>query len=464
VILKELPKTLRDEVVFDMHRGLIAKIPFFRKKPFGFISNMIRNLKFATAPTNSTIIEQGEHRGRMSDIFFILTGSVAVSKNNEVIGGLGAGTYFGEMSVLLPARQAMASIRTLEKTEFGTIDGPTYIKLLRAYPEVQFEVTQIINKRHKAMSVHMGVPQWWFTQALGFSGQEEEFGPKFHAAAMTIQKQWMKSRIAKGKSFSSKIKGANQVRHDTILHQIEGAGKGLPPLRSISGSVVGRGDFGAGSPKSRGGTAAMLSLADGAVGAGESSFIRQQDGRGTASSTGQLPTQARQLDTPTEMEEKGGAVPSSPQTPSSVQFMEDKEQPEVGTQEMADEPGEITVISARMGRRSSLGKLSKTAAKNGNLLEQFRGPGSQSCRDLGFKKPYVGQAANAFASPISFNGSFNSPAKASDISNVSVVDEIRMLTNRMEISFQEEQSKLRTTMSELVKQVEWLSDRVDGSY
>ena len=463
MILKELPKTLRDEVVFDMHRGLIAKIPFFRKKPFGFISNMIRNLKFATAPVNSTIIEQGEHRGRMSDIFFILTGSVAVRKNNEVIGGLGPGTYFGEMSVLLPARQAMASIRTLEKTEFGTIDGPTYIKLLRAYPEVQFEVTQIINKRHKAMSVHMGVPQWWFTQALGFSGQEE-FGPAYHAAAMTIQKQWMKSRIAQGKSFSSKIKGANQVRHNTILHQIEGAGKGLPPLRSISGSVVGLGDFGAGSPKSRGGTAETLSLADGAVGAGESSFLREQDGRGKASSTGQLPTQARQLDIPTEKEEKGGAVPSSPQTPSSVQFTEGKEQPEVGGQETADEPGEMNMISARMGRRSSLGKLSKTAAKNGNLLEQFRGPGSQSCRNLGFKKPSVGQVANAFVSPDLFNGSFNAPAKPSDISNVNVVDEIRMLTNRMEIHFQEEQSKLRTTMSELVKQVEWLSDRVDGSY
>ena len=97
----------------------------------------------------SVIIEQGTLG---SSAFFIRGGKVEVVRRRErdgeqeVLGKLGVGDYFGEMA-LLSNQPRNASVRALTKTTLAVLGKSNFLALLKFLPEAQEDVIGTIRER-----------------------------------------------------------------------------------------------------------------------------------------------------------------------------------------------------------------------------------------------------------------------------------------------------------------------------
>ncbi len=99
-----------------------------------------------TVPPGTTLTTAG-HRG--SELFVILSGTVAVSRSGRHLAELGAGEFVGEIS-LLDAGPRTADVATTSQCEILVVSAPDFAELL-AIPHVSRAVIEALCARLRAL-------------------------------------------------------------------------------------------------------------------------------------------------------------------------------------------------------------------------------------------------------------------------------------------------------------------------
>jgi CRP/FNR family cyclic AMP-dependent transcriptional regulator len=100
-------------------------------------------------PAGRPIARQGEIG---SGFFLILAGAVHVVRDGEVLAHLGAGDFFGELSVL-DQKPRLASVVTDEPTSCLAISTWDFEKLLKEEPGLALAVLRVVAGRLREVSV-----------------------------------------------------------------------------------------------------------------------------------------------------------------------------------------------------------------------------------------------------------------------------------------------------------------------
>merc|ERR1712123_511310 len=106
-ILRELNPVLREHIVNHNCRELVDSVPFFEKADPEFVSALVTLLKFEVYLFNDEIIREGTIGRKM---FFISRGTVRVCSSKTANTNLTDGSFFGEISLILPNLRRVASV------------------------------------------------------------------------------------------------------------------------------------------------------------------------------------------------------------------------------------------------------------------------------------------------------------------------------------------------------------------
>lgn len=130
---------------------LVASAPFFSALTEEEREGLLGRLRFRRVAEGTKIIAEGEPGG---GFFLILIGRVQITKSepngsSRILGTLGDGSYFGEMS-LLKGGNAVASVTTVAATELVQLAAVEFYRVLSHYPQIWEEVNQEAKRRELA--------------------------------------------------------------------------------------------------------------------------------------------------------------------------------------------------------------------------------------------------------------------------------------------------------------------------
>ena len=94
----------------------------------------------------AVVFRQGESGDRM---FYILSGSVTINGRDGLIRTMGAGEYFGEMSMLLDAPRSATVIVTEDHTRLAGISRKNFEVILRDNPQIVLSILKEMTRRLK---------------------------------------------------------------------------------------------------------------------------------------------------------------------------------------------------------------------------------------------------------------------------------------------------------------------------
>jgi predicted nucleotide-binding protein len=106
-------------------------------------------------PSGAAFIEEGS---RGSDVFFILTGSVAIEIQGFVIATRDAGSHVGEMAAVDPQAPRSATVRTLEPTVLAKLTEPQLAELAAEFPVIWRRLAVELATRLRQMGRYVRIP------------------------------------------------------------------------------------------------------------------------------------------------------------------------------------------------------------------------------------------------------------------------------------------------------------------
>lgn len=123
---------------------ILKQVPFFRSLGRDSIDFITEKLKFKQFKSNSTICKTGDPGDKM---YIVLSGKVAVTAaNGEILAHIGAGNYFGEMS-LLTGEPRSATVNAAEDTETFVLEKDDFDIILEKYPSISIAMSKIMSQR-----------------------------------------------------------------------------------------------------------------------------------------------------------------------------------------------------------------------------------------------------------------------------------------------------------------------------
>jgi CRP-like cAMP-binding protein len=123
---------------------ILKQVPFFRSLGRDSIDFITEKLKFKQFKASSTICKIGDPGDKM---YIVLSGKVAVmAANGEVLAHIGAGNYFGEMS-LLTGEPRSATVGAAEDTETFVLEKDDFDVILEKYPSISIAMSKIMSQR-----------------------------------------------------------------------------------------------------------------------------------------------------------------------------------------------------------------------------------------------------------------------------------------------------------------------------
>lgn len=139
------------------HEDALAAVPLFSqlsRKALARLGRSVVERKFAKG---ETIFREGESAAAF---FMVLKGSVAVvrgdgSKKSDRLNEIGAGGFFGEMSLLDGVPRA-ASIKALDEVECLVISSWDFMAELRTTPEIAVAMLPILTQRVRELDERLG--------------------------------------------------------------------------------------------------------------------------------------------------------------------------------------------------------------------------------------------------------------------------------------------------------------------
>ena len=149
-MFKDLPGPLRLEVMQNLMRDLIDKVPLFK-----YASSTLRNIilmaiKTQTFAPDGCVVREDE---KGNDIYFISSGKVEIVnvKNNKSYGFLESGEYFGDFSMLL-GEVRTASIIARSFCEIFILTKNDFDRIKAEYPEFKDVLKKISSEKSEKLS------------------------------------------------------------------------------------------------------------------------------------------------------------------------------------------------------------------------------------------------------------------------------------------------------------------------
>ena len=132
-IFNDLPDPLRLEVMMQLTKGLLDKVPLFKYSSENLKNVLLLALKSKTYDPNSLIVRSGE---KAKEIFFISKGSMDIidEKDDKKYASLSDGDYFGNLSIMLGEKRT-ASVRTTEFCETFVLYSEDFFRIKKEYHE-----------------------------------------------------------------------------------------------------------------------------------------------------------------------------------------------------------------------------------------------------------------------------------------------------------------------------------------
>ena len=143
-MLQTLPAGLRTDIMLQLTRSMIERVPFFHGEAEGFVRSLVDRLKPQIASAGETLIRAGQVQMEMYFVqrgeFDILFGSPPV-----IVGKLRQGNYFGEG--LLSAKPCASTIQARTFCDLFTLARRALVEVLTYYPETEKKMHELVAKR-----------------------------------------------------------------------------------------------------------------------------------------------------------------------------------------------------------------------------------------------------------------------------------------------------------------------------
>jgi len=132
-IFNDLPDPLRLEVMMQLTKGLLDKVPLFKYSSENLKNVLLLALKAKTFDPNSLIVRSGE---TAKEIFFISKGNMVIinESGDKKYGTMTDGDYFGNLSIMLGEKRT-ASVRTTNFCETFVLYSDEFFRIKEEYPE-----------------------------------------------------------------------------------------------------------------------------------------------------------------------------------------------------------------------------------------------------------------------------------------------------------------------------------------
>ncbi|KAK3248549.1 hypothetical protein CYMTET_41986 [Cymbomonas tetramitiformis] len=153
--LDSFPDDLRDTLITYFNAGFISKMPFFNNLNDEVITRLWKVMRPQVNEPGSTIIQEGQ---KGNEMYFLLSGTVTVSRGQTIVGQLDRGSYFGELAIVFPETTRTATIQAkmycalskLNKLDFDRVmvDYPDYEGRIIAQAVTQFQKVYTLNLPH----------------------------------------------------------------------------------------------------------------------------------------------------------------------------------------------------------------------------------------------------------------------------------------------------------------------------
>ena len=143
-MLQTLPAGLRTDIMLQLTRSMIERVPFFEGVAEGFVRSLVDRLRPQIAAAGETIVRQGQlgnemyfvHRGE----FDVLVGSPPV-----IVAKLRQGNYFGEALIVNKPRAATVQASTF--CDLFMLTRRALTEVLAYYPETAQKMNQLVADR-----------------------------------------------------------------------------------------------------------------------------------------------------------------------------------------------------------------------------------------------------------------------------------------------------------------------------
>lgn len=136
--IKQLPKSISEEVSYFIKKDLISIIPIFRNAPDEFIKEISVHLRPLVIIPNSFVFKEGE---LATEMYFVVSGSLSVlfDKEQKEIAKLKDGDFFGEIAIFENIRRT-ASVKANTYCDLYVLTKEKYEEVARKYPSIANEI------------------------------------------------------------------------------------------------------------------------------------------------------------------------------------------------------------------------------------------------------------------------------------------------------------------------------------
>ncbi|XP_044265658.1 potassium/sodium hyperpolarization-activated cyclic nucleotide-gated channel 1-like [Tribolium madens] len=136
---------LRQEIVMQTCRQLVENVEFFRDLPLNLLVRIVSCLRSEIYLTNDVVVKANSTGNCM---YFISTGTVAVyTVSGKEVCHLEDGDHFGEIALVTPEAQRVASVIAVETCELYRLDRKDFIKAIHPYPDLLEKIQKIAADR-----------------------------------------------------------------------------------------------------------------------------------------------------------------------------------------------------------------------------------------------------------------------------------------------------------------------------
>lgn len=177
---------------------LLAGIPFFANIPKDRLALLTDMSTIRVYPSNCVIFREDE--GMSTQMFVTLAGTLDVwsTRANTPLATLGAGSFFGEMALLINIPRA-ATVKAKESCMLMSIEKDSFHELLDKAPEVKENVYKLLKERLWMKALMSGVIPYFnsipLPQMVQFS-HEMDINDQVHKGDIVMDQEYGEPRFA----------------------------------------------------------------------------------------------------------------------------------------------------------------------------------------------------------------------------------------------------------------------------
>ena len=153
-ILEELPPALGGDIALFLYGEILKGLPIFRGLGNEVMTSLCRIVQPMTALRGQLVTEENKVG---TELYFIVDGEVEVIQDDERLGFLGVGSFFGENPTLEAiegkggdfSTVRMRTIRATNQCDLGFIKLENMLAVMEEFPELKIRVEQFRNTGKK---------------------------------------------------------------------------------------------------------------------------------------------------------------------------------------------------------------------------------------------------------------------------------------------------------------------------